>query len=242
MGRTPQQYYEEVIGKGFDEDGVYGCQCVDGFKHFCRTQLGYDISHRTICSPTGYATSIWDNFDALGLGQFFDKVPANQMVDGDWAIWSYNKSNRSCPYSHVAMFRRDNGATGIFLGQNQNGIGAYTQCNVYYDGLRGGLRPKIYHEEAKEDYNTGIYKCLYNMKVRNGAGLQHSQVRVCDLTPDGKAHATSQSPNALAVYKAGTLFTAKAIFKNDNGSVWAKSPSGYICLADANQKYCDFVE
>ena len=237
---TPHQYYEDVIGRGFDEDGVYGVQCVDGFKHFCRTQLGYNISHTTICNPTGFATSIWDNFDSLGLGRFFDKVPSNQMVDGDWAIWSYDKNNRSCPYSHVAMFRKDNGnGTGVFLGQNQSGTRAYTQRNIYYDGLRGGMRPKMYHE----GYKTGVYKCLYNMKVRSGAGLQYKQVKVCDLTVDGKAHATSQSPNANAVYKAGTLFTARTIIKNDtNNSIWAKSPSGYICLADANQKYCDFVE
>ena len=147
MGKSPHQYYEEVIGKGFDEDGVYGIQCVDGFKHFCRTQLDYNISHRTICSPTGYATSIWDNFESLGLDKYFDKVPSNQMVDGDWAIWSYNLSNRSCPYSHVAMFRRDNGdGTGVFLGENQTASRVFTQRNLYYDGLRGGMRPKIYHQ------------------------------------------------------------------------------------------------
>ena len=145
---TPHDYYNSVIGQGFNEDGVFGVQCVDGFKHFCRTVLGYNISHKSICDPTGYATSIWDNYYKLGLDKYFDQVPANQMVDGDWAIWSYNKNNRSCPYSHVAMFRRDNGnGTGVFLGQNQNGTRAYTQCNIYYDGLRGGLRPKIYHQE-----------------------------------------------------------------------------------------------
>lgn len=143
---TPHEYYLQVIGKKFDEDGVYGCQCVDGFKHFCRTQLGLHLG--SICNPTGYATSIWDNYEALGLNKYFDKVPANQMVDGDWAIWSYNKNNRSCPYSHVAMFRKDNGnGTGIFLGQNQLGHPEFTQVNIYYDGLRGGLRPKIYHTQ-----------------------------------------------------------------------------------------------
>ena len=142
--KTPHQYYLEVNGKRFDEDGQYGCQCVDGFKHFCRTQLGYDISHWTICNPTGYAVSIWDNFDKLGLGKYFDKVAPNQMVDGDWAIW--NMGAKSCPKSHIAMFRLDQGATGIFLGQNQLGHPEYTQVHIYYNGLRGGLRPKIYHQ------------------------------------------------------------------------------------------------
>lgn len=150
---TPHQYYLSVIGKRFDEDGVYGCQCVDGFKHFCRTQLGFNISHKSICSGTGYATSIWDNFDKLGLGKYFDKVAPNKMVDGDWAIWSIG--SRSCPKSHVAMFRKDNGnGTGIFLGQNQLGHPEFTQVNIFYDGLRGGLRPKIYHQSKPTPTDT----------------------------------------------------------------------------------------
>ena len=109
---TPHEYYTKVNGKAFDEDGVYGAQCVDGFKHFCRTVLGYNISHQAICNPSGYAYSIWDNFDKLGLGKYFDKVAPNKMQDGDWAIW--NKCS-ACPSSHIAMFRKDNGnGTGVF--------------------------------------------------------------------------------------------------------------------------------
>ena len=127
MSRTPHEYYLQVIGKRFDEDGVYGCQCVDGFKHFCRTQLGLKLG--SICNPTGYATSIWDNFEELGLNKYFDKVRADSMVDGDWAIWGMN--SRSCPYSHIAMFRKDAGNNlGIFLGQNQSGHPEFTQQRI----------------------------------------------------------------------------------------------------------------
>lgn len=146
---TPHEYYLQVIYKRFDEDGVYGCQCVDGFKHFCRTQLGFNISHKSICNPTGYATSIWDNFYTLGLDKYFDKVAPNKMVDGDWAVWGMN--SKSCKFSHIAMFRLDNkNGTGIFLGQNQLNHPEFTQVNIYYDGLRGGLRPKIYHQAQGE--------------------------------------------------------------------------------------------
>lgn len=152
---TPHEYYLSVINKSFDEDGVYGSQCVDGFKHFCRTQLGLKLG--SICNPTGYATSIWDNYEKLGLDKYFDKVPSNQMVDGDWTIW--NMKSRSCPYSHVAMFRKDNGnGTGVFLGQNQSGHPEYTQVNLYYDGVRGGLRPKIYHQAKTEKVDQILHK------------------------------------------------------------------------------------
>ena len=191
---TPHDYYLSVIGKRFDEDGVYGCQCVDGFKHFCRTVLGYNISHETICNPTGYATSIWDNFESLGLNKYFDKVRADSMVDGDWAIWSMN--SRSCPYSHVAMFRKDNGnGTGIFLGQNQLSHPEFTQCNIYYSGLRGGLRPKIYHQteyinippsiEARNIYNINTKKQFATIKPKKFGGLSYKILAYVD----GKTYA-----------------------------------------------------
>lgn len=153
-----KEYYNKVIGKAFDEDGVYGAQCVDGFKHFCRTELGFNISKKAICNPTGFATSIWDNFNSLGLNKYFDKVPSNQMVDGDWAIWS--KGSRDCPDSHIACFRKDNGnGTGVFLGQNQFGKRCFTQGNIRYDGIRGGLRPKKYHPApAKEKVDQILHK------------------------------------------------------------------------------------
>ena len=147
---TPHEFYLSVINKGFNTDG-YGYQCVAGFKVFCRQLLGLNYYGKSICyggNPSGYAYRIWYNFDSLGLGKYFDKVPANQMVDGDWAIWKYGKGNNSCPYSHIAMFRKDNGnGTGVFLGQNQSVNGArFSQVNISYAGLLGGLRPKIYHQ------------------------------------------------------------------------------------------------
>lgn len=138
---TATEYRNSVIGKVFDEDGVYGAQCVDGFKHFCRTILGFNISKKSICNPTGYAHSIWDNYESLGLNKYFDKV--SSLKPGDWVIWKTN--SKPCPSSHIAMFIKDNGnGTGLFLGQNQNGKSAFNECNISYDGTRGGLRPKIY--------------------------------------------------------------------------------------------------
>ena len=236
MSKTPHQYYEEVIGKGFDEDGVYGCQCVDGFKHFCRTQLGLDLG--SICYPTGYATSIWDNFEELGLNKYFDKVAPNVMVDGDWTIWGMN--SRSCPYSHVAMFRKDNGETGIFLGQNQNGHPEFTQVNIYYDGIRGGLRPKIYHEviSTPTPSKNPIYETLGDMYVRWGASYNAGVKLVKDLTEDGKKHATNNNPYAYAVYKKGTRFTCYELVDLGEG-VWARTPSGYVCvIGKSGTVYC----
>lgn len=160
---TPHEFYLSVIGKGFDTDG-YGFQCVAGFKVFCKQVLGVDYYGKSICyggNPSGYAYRIWYNFDSLGLGEYFDKVAPNKMVDGDWAIWDWN-SKPHCIYSHIAMFRKDNGdGTGIFLGQNQKTNDAkFTQVNISYNGILGGLRPKIYHQPTK-------HKISYEAHIQN---------------------------------------------------------------------------
>lgn len=232
---SPHDFYLEVIGKKYDEDGVYGCQCVDGFKTFCR--LIYNLKLGSICYPTGYATSIWDNFEELGLNEYFDKVESN-FQDGDWCIWDMH--SKSCPYSHVAMFRKDNGnSTGVFLGQNQNNHPEFTQVNIYYDGIRGALRPKIYVHE--QEYSIGNYKTLGNMYVRSNPGLIYRVKLVKELTEDGKKHALDKNPNAYAVYEKGTIFTAKEIINNNFGT-WAKTPSGYVCIKGASGTiYCERV-
>lgn len=190
---TPQDYYNQVIGKAFNEDGAAGVQCVDGFKHFCRTVVGYDISHTTICYPTGYATSIWDNFYDLGLDKYFDQVYPDQMVNGDWTVWKMG--SKACPYSHIAMFRKDNGAAGIFLGQNQLGHSEYTQVNILYDGIRGGLRPKIYHQQQKEAVDQILHK---GSKVQIPGTFDVVDINVKDNTAlvriDGKDYWLSSVP------------------------------------------------
>lgn len=157
MPKTPHQYFEEVIGKGFDEDGSFGVQCVDGFIHFCRTQIGFRFSG-PLCygkPHEGFACRIWYNFESLGLQKYFDKVPANAMMDGDWAIWEYG--SKECPVSHIAMFRADNGNNkGILLGQNQNGRKEYSQMAISYSGILGAFRPKIYHNTHKIGYRSHI--------------------------------------------------------------------------------------
>ncbi|MBR3117560.1 MAG: hypothetical protein IKL65_00580 [Bacilli bacterium] len=87
------------------------------------------------------------------------------------------------------------------------------------------------------EYKLGNYKTLYNMNVRRGASIDSGIKKVKELTEDGKRNATSYIPDDNAVYKKGTIFTAKVISKQGN-YVWAKSPSGYICLKDNKMEYC----
>lgn len=73
------------------------------------------------------------------------------------------------------------------------------------------------------------YECLYDMYVRWGAGLKYGVKLVKNLTEDGKKNATSKNPNAYAVYKKGTIYTALEVINNEYG-IWARTPSGYVCM------------
>ncbi len=85
---------------------------------------------------------------------------------------------------------------------------------------------------------TEFYQTNYNMHVRTGPGITSAPKKVKDLTIDGKRNATSQDLNQDAIYKKGTVFTAKEIIQNQDGSLWGHSPSGYICIQDNDMIYC----
>ena len=92
---------------------------------------------------------------------------------------------------------------------------------------------------SESAYTTGNYKTLYDMKVRDGVWGRVK--KVSELTEDGKRNATTTNQYAYAVYKEGTIFTALEIIKHTDGSIWGRSPSGYICIAEKNQVYCKKV-
>ena len=102
--------------------------------------------------------------------------------------------------------------------------------------------PELMKELGKNGYKqkvptTGTYKTLYKMNIRAGAGKGYRKKLVKELTASGKKNATKTDPNAKAMYKKGTIFTAKEIIKNGK-SYWAKTPSGYICIKNALRTYC----
>ena len=92
------------------------------------------------------------------------------------------------------------------------------------------------------EYKTGIYKVLTDMYIRKTAGTnEHVLVKEC--TDAMKNALNSTNPNDYAVVKAGHDITALDIIYKDNGSVWIKNYSGYLCLKGVSgQTYLEFVE
>lgn len=88
----------------------------------------------------------------------------------------------------------------------------------------------------KEEPTKGIYKTLYNLNIRKSPNGEKVKVKNC--TDSIKKALTSKNPNAYAVVKEGTKFTALDVVK-DNG-YWAKNYSGYICIEN-KKEYCKKV-
>ena len=142
---SPHEFYLEVDGKS-----MWGGQCVQLFNGFMGEMYnGVQI----YCTDSGYAKDIWNERHTNGVLKYFDEVPVDKMVDGDWAIYD---NCEFAPDSHIAMFRLDNGdGTGVFLQQNDVRHPLYTeQDNNPYAGIMGALRLKDWHK-----VNTSVRYC-----------------------------------------------------------------------------------
>lgn len=137
----PHDWYLKTINKIFDVNGAYRGQCVSYFKNFNK-EIGIPNWPQAI-GGDGWAYNIWTRREALGYSQYYDFIQYTGpqcLQDGDWCVWGYGSPG--APYSHVAMFRLDNGnGTGIFLGENQGSI-YVNQVNISYSGILGVLRYK----------------------------------------------------------------------------------------------------
>ena len=156
MDANPQEFYNRTVGRAFDVDGSYGFQCWDLWAKCC---IDNGVPLRGIhCSLTGYVEDTWKLRHKSGILQYFDAVPADQIIVGDWIIWG--KDYSLTPKSHVAMAWTNRQS----FGQSQSGI---KQANLvsYLDWNRalGAFRLKTW--EARNMLNIvpgNLIKTTYN--------------------------------------------------------------------------------
>ena len=123
---TPSEFIEQWNGKGYDLDGSYGLQCVDGFKIFCRETIG-----KYWATPNGYADGYW--YNRAEYTKYFEPIPVGQFRDGDWVIWA--RGSKSHPNSHIAMYFQN-----FEFGMNQGGDRLFCLKRTDFSDALGALR------------------------------------------------------------------------------------------------------
>ena len=129
---TPDDFYNEFFGRAIDQDGVYGVQCVDGFKAFC-AHYGLPVYG----TGNGWASGYWYNRNKNGYAQYFDFVTSG-FQNGDWVIWAYGSGSH--PKSHIAMYYN-----GLEFGENQHSATygrGFCTINGHFSDALGAYRWK----------------------------------------------------------------------------------------------------
>jgi len=228
-------------GKKLDVDGVSGVQCVDLAKHYCRNVIGIDKKYS---DAWGNAVDWFYDFNKKPwLTQNFIRhryTSDMKIKKGDIAILK-----TASKYGHIVVCTGKYDKNGFeAYDENYNGTHAgMTKRTFAYSGNRtllGVLRPidRINIARAPK-IGSGTYKLTNVRGIYNSYGSSSGRKKVKDITEDAKKHATSKKNNAEAFLFAGTQVTIKETRMLESGNLWAKIPSGYICIweEDGNKKY-----
>ena len=218
-----EDFFNKYNGKGIDNDGAYGFQCMDLYNQYQEEVMGVKAK------GANYAYLVWDSYDK----ENFDRIvntPSFVPKLGDVAVWTKGK----IPYGHVSICT-GKGDINKFESFDQNWNKPYCtyEEHDYFNGFLGVLRPKKFINDTLE-YAKGLYVTLEVMNVRDGIWGRKKQKS--ELTEDGKKNALDNGS-----YKKGTVFTAIDIITHTDGSVWVKGYSGYVCIKDKIQVYCKKV-
>lgn len=225
---TMDNWVKEYLGKGLDYDFVYGIQCVDLVKHFAKhvleinpESIGNAIEYYNKRNTSPYLVS---NFD------WHSNTPKLVPKKGDICVFTSKSGN-----GHVSVATGE-GNTSYFYSYDQNYPSAMhepmTKCKHSYSSLLGVLRPKNQKNISSNAPTIlyGNYILLENKPVYTGYGSDYTQKRVSELTEDGRKHATSTDIFAPAYIKKGTKITILSTNLSKAGNLWARIPSGYICI------------
>lgn len=192
--------------------------------------LGWEVAH-----SDGVVVATRNNCNGFEKGSYGNYVKLKHS-DGYYTLYAH------MTYNTVKVKTGDKVKKGQVLGYMGNtgySFGGHLHFEVR-DTNDVRIDPVPYLDKdlpdtEKSEFVSGYdYVTLNDMYVRWGAGLNYGIKLVKNLTPDGRRNAYYKDPNAYAIYKKGTIYTALEVIKNKYG-VWARTPSGYVCMEGASK-------
>ena len=227
---TYDEFVKKYLNKATDYDNTSGVQCVDLAKLYIDKVIG--VKPQSI----GNANCYYDDFYETYLDKYFTRIKYKRGVKsqkGDLIVWGigYNGTSK---YGHIAI------ATGI---QTSKTISTYDENYgrkemhlVVHNlkGIEGFLRPKNQKNIATPpEILNGTYKLTAVRGVYKGWGAKSGRKQVSELTENGKKCATKKKGDAYL--KKGTKVTIESNKLLNTGNLWAKIPSGYICIWECDK-------
>ncbi|MDD6728454.1 MAG: CHAP domain-containing protein [Eubacteriales bacterium] len=225
---TFDEFVKKYNGTKTDYDNVSGVQCVDLAKLYLDKVFGIKAG------AWGNAKDYWTSFEKRdALVKNFTKIkntPDLIPQKGDIIVWSGDISF-SNDYGHIAIATGE-GTTSYFYSYDQNWNGKEMKKikHTYY-AVYGVLRPKDKGSiAAAPKVKNGVYSLTNVRGVYNGAGAKTGRKQVADLTADGQKYAVSKVKSDAAYLKANTKVTVLETKLISSGNLWARIPSGWICV------------
>lgn len=212
---------------------VLGGNCTD--YAWCRYREAAQDMNASKKLPTSSAKRFWDDAVKKGLKHGSEpKIGSIACFEGHLAfvenVYGDKVRYSASGYTKLAITRYLFKIKTLNKGASWNG-----------KKLQGYIYPNVEFEEdlPKDKCNYEVISPRY---VRVGAGTEYRIKKVSELTKDGQKHCTNTKKTAKAQYKSGTIFTNQKTVKATNGSIWAKTPSGYVCLVSSKGTiYCKKV-
>lgn len=206
------------VGHSYGYNGGYNGECVSLVKNFIKDVLG--VKPQSI----GNAKEYWLKRDCEYIKSIFKPLEAGKTPKrGDLFI------RVSGVYGHIGIVVSATAKEFKTFEQNFGGCRKVEERTHSYSDDVHFLRPKdrknvVYVPEIK----TGVYKLADVRGLYKGWGTSTGYVMYNDLTKDGKAHATKKT--GRAILKSGTKVTIEKTKRLSSGNIWAKIPSGYMCI------------
>ena len=222
---TYNAFIKKYLNKPTDYDGTSGVQCVDLAKLYIDKVIG--VKPQSI----GDAHCYYDDFYETYLKKYFTRIKYKKGVKsqrGDLVVWGIGYNGRS-KYGHIALATGEQTKTTITTYDENYGEKAMHMVVHTLKGVEGFLRPIDQKNIAiHPEILTGNYKLSAVRGVYKGWGAKSGRKQVSELTKNGRKCATKKS--GTAYLKKGTKVTVEKTKLLDTGNLWAKIPSGYICI------------
>lgn len=220
-----QQFLKKYkVGKSYGYNGTYTGECVSLVKCYIRDVLG------GVPQSIGNAKDYWLKRDSAYIQSLFKPIkntPEFIPQRGDVFVRS------SGAYGHIGIVISATNKEFYTIEQNFQGCRKVKKINHTSWADINFLRPKNQKNIVEvPNIQDGVYKLVAVRGVYKGYGADSGRKKVRDLTPNGKKNATKKFGDAYL--KKGTEVTISDVRRLDSGNLWAKIPSGYICIWEWN--------